>query len=73
MYDTVPELDAGVDALSRTLARSNPAAMAELKRVFWQGTDGWDALLAERAGMSGRLVLSEFTRDAIAGFAERVR
>ena len=73
VYDSVAELDAGVDALSRTLARSNPAAMAQLKRVFWEGTDGWDALLAERAGMSGALVLSDFTREAIAGFAERTR
>lgn len=73
VYDTVAELDAGVDALAGTLARSNPEAMAELKRVFWAGTDAWPALLAERAATSGRLVLSDFTRSAIAGFAERAR
>ena len=42
--------------------------MAEMKRTFWRGTDDWDTLLAERAAISGRLVLSDFTREAIARF-----
>jgi methylglutaconyl-CoA hydratase len=42
--------------------------MLELKRIFWQGTEHWDNLLVERAGISGRLVLSDFTRNAIAKF-----
>ena len=64
-------LDASVAALAATLAASNPDAMAQLKRVFWVGTEGWDALLAERAAMSGSLVLSDFTRRAIEGFRSR--
>ena len=60
-----------VTALATTLAASNPEAMAMLKRVFWAGTDTWDALLAERASMSGTLVLSEFTRNAIGAFKSR--
>ena len=46
-------------------------AMAMLKRVFWAGTESWDQLLAERAAMSGTLVLSEFTRNAIGAFKSR--
>jgi methylglutaconyl-CoA hydratase len=42
--------------------------MKELKRVFWQGTEQWDQLLIDRAKISGRLVLSDFTREAIAQF-----
>jgi methylglutaconyl-CoA hydratase len=42
--------------------------MAMLKRVFWAGTEQWDTLLAERAAMSGTLVLSDFTRQSIAAF-----
>jgi methylglutaconyl-CoA hydratase len=61
-------LDTSVDALATTLAASNPEAMSMLKRVFWQGTESWDTLLAERAAMSGTLVLSDFTRNAIASF-----
>ena len=68
---TTDELDSGVDALARRLAKSHPAAMATLKQVFWEGTDDWHDLLAERARMSGTLVLSAFTRRAIAAFATR--
>lgn len=67
-YPTTDELDAGVDALATRLAASNPAAMAAMKQAFWEGTEHWGTLLAERAGMSGRLVLSEHARNAIASF-----
>lgn len=68
VLEDVAALDAAVDALAGRLAASNPEAMAELKRTFWAGTEDWDRLLAERAAISGRLVLSEFTRQAIAKF-----
>ncbi|MFN9204966.1 MAG: enoyl-CoA hydratase/isomerase family protein [Gemmatimonas sp.] len=71
VYPDVAALDGGVDALAATLAASNPDAMAQLKRVFWAGTEQWDALLAERAAMSGTLVLSDFTRQAIGAFKAR--
>ncbi|MGB0172004.1 MAG: enoyl-CoA hydratase/isomerase family protein [Flavobacteriales bacterium] len=68
VHEDAAALDAAVDALAGRLAGSNPEAMAEMKRTFWRGTDDWDALLAERAAISGRLVLSDFTREAIARF-----
>ena len=71
LYPDVPALDAGIDALATTLAASNPEAIAQLKRVFWAGTEQWDTLLAERAAMSGTLVLSDFTRQAIGAFKSR--
>jgi methylglutaconyl-CoA hydratase len=71
LVDDTTSLDASVDALAATLAQSNPEAMSELKRVFWAGTEDWDALLSARAGMSGRMVLSDFTRNAIARFKAR--
>ena len=67
----VASMDAALNALAGTLAASNPDAMSAMKRVFWSGTEAWDALLAERARMSGSLVLSEFTRSAIAKFKGR--
>jgi methylglutaconyl-CoA hydratase len=45
--------------------------MKEIKRASWTGTDHWDNLLIERAAISGRLVLSEFTRNAIAQFKKK--
>ncbi|HLG03044.1 MAG TPA: enoyl-CoA hydratase/isomerase family protein [Bacteroidia bacterium] len=68
VYPTIETLDAAVDALAQKLASSNPEAMLELKKIAWQGTEHWDTLLFERAGISGRLVLSEFTVNAIKKF-----
>jgi methylglutaconyl-CoA hydratase len=68
VFDSAEEMDVAVDRLAGDLAQSNPEAMANLKRVLWEGTEHWDTLLAERAAVSGRLVLSDFTRSAIAAF-----
>jgi methylglutaconyl-CoA hydratase len=68
VFDNVEAMDAAVDALAGRLAKSNPEAMAELKRTFWSGTEHWGDLLLERAQVSGRLVLSDFTREAILSF-----
>ena len=68
VFDDVPTMDGEINALAGTLAASNPAAMALMKKVAWAGTEHWDTLLGERARMSGTLVLSEFTKQAIAKF-----
>ena len=68
VFDNASDMDNAIDALTTDLASSNPEAMSELKRVLWEGTDHWDDLLMERAAVSGRLVLSSFTKDAIARF-----
>ncbi len=71
VFSTVEALDERIAQHSRELAGYSPEAMLELKRVMWRGTEDWDTLLAERAAISGRLVLSEFTRSAIAKFKEQ--
>jgi methylglutaconyl-CoA hydratase len=71
IYSSVAELDAAVDALANKLAASNPEAMMMLKKIFWEGTEHWDKLLTERAAMSGKLVLSEFTVNAINKFKSK--
>ena len=68
IFDTIDDMDSAIDILSNKLAHSNPEAMSSLKEIFWQGTENWDELLIERAAISGRLVLSEFTRSAISAF-----
>jgi methylglutaconyl-CoA hydratase len=71
VFDTVEALDAAVGAHAAELAQYSPDAMAELKRILWRGTEDWGTLLPERAAISGRLVLSEFTREAIAAFKRK--
>ncbi|MCC6838071.1 MAG: enoyl-CoA hydratase/isomerase family protein, partial [Bacteroidia bacterium] len=68
IYKTSEEMDAAIAALAERLSKSNPEAMKMLKKVFWRGTENWDTLLIERAEMSGKLVLSEFTINAINKF-----
>jgi len=71
IFDSVDEMDEGISKLANTLASSNPEAMQMLKKVFWEGTKHWDELLLERAAMSGKLVLSDFTRNAINKFKKK--
>jgi methylglutaconyl-CoA hydratase len=68
IYDDAEAMDEAIAILLQKLVKSNPEAMAMLKKIFWEGTEHWDQLLSERAGMSGKLVLSDFTRNAIAAF-----
>lgn len=68
VYENAAAMDEAIMELAEKLADSNPEAMAGLKAVLWEGTEHWDGLLMERATMSGKLVLSEFTSNALAKF-----
>jgi methylglutaconyl-CoA hydratase len=68
VHESIENMDESVAHLAKTLANSNPEAMAEMKRVFWKGTENWDTLLQERAVISGKLILSDFSKNAIAKF-----
>jgi methylglutaconyl-CoA hydratase len=71
IYDSVEDMDKAIEKLTDNLRLSNPKAMTLLKKVFWKGTEDWDELLAKRATISGELVLSEFTRNAINKFKKK--
>ncbi|MEY3438928.1 MAG: hypothetical protein RL265_1513, partial [Bacteroidota bacterium] len=71
VFESVEALDTEINRLAEKLSESNPEAMAMLKKVFWQGTENWDQLLSERAGMSGKLVLSDFTVNSIQAFKQK--
>lgn len=65
VFDTTEQLDNAVWRFAEKLTGYNPEAMAEMKKTFWAGTEDWDELLEERAAISGRLVLSEFTKNTL--------
>ena len=71
VFETTEQLDEYIAHFTQILVNSNPEAMAGLKKIFWEGTENWDRLLDERAAMSGQLVLSDFTRKAIAKFKKK--
>ncbi|KGL62234.1 enoyl-CoA hydratase/isomerase family protein [Polaribacter sp. Hel1_85] len=68
VYESAKELDDEVEILAEKLASYDPEALAEMKKVLWEGTENWNDLLAERATISGKLVLSDFTKKALAKF-----
>ena len=68
VFDTVEQLDAYLAHFCKNLCSYSPEALAELKKVFWQGTEHWDTLLNERAAISGRLALTEDSKAEMAAF-----
>ncbi len=64
VFETTTELDSEITAFANKLASYNPEALAEIKKVFWEGTENWETVLYERAKISGRLLLSDFSRNA---------
>ena len=68
VHSSVENMDESVYRLANSLAHSSPEAMAEMKKIFWKGTEHWDELLKDRAAISGRLVFSEYSKNAINKF-----
>lgn len=68
VFDTLEELDKEVSFFAEKLASYNPEALHEWKAVLWKDTSHWDRLLTERAAITGKLVLSDFTRNALSKF-----
>lgn len=68
VFETAEEMDKEVDNLALKLSQYNPEALKEMKKVLWEGTEHWDILLEERAKISGKLVLSESTKNALLKF-----
>ena len=71
VFESASEMDAEITKLATTLSKSSPEAMQGLKKIMWEGTEHWDTLLMERAERSGKLVLSDFTKNAIKKFKSK--
>jgi methylglutaconyl-CoA hydratase len=68
VFETTAELDLEITAFANTLATYNPEALFEMKKVLWEGTENWNTLLYGRAEISGKLILSDFSRKALNQF-----
>ncbi|PIB39301.1 enoyl-CoA hydratase/isomerase family protein [Maribacter sp. 4G9] len=68
VFDSFPEMDKELDFFTQKLASYNPDGLMEWKKVLWKGTDHWGRLLIDRAAITGSLVLSNFTRNALSKF-----
>ena len=70
VFENIKELDNELELFATKLASYNPQALSEMKKNFWENTNHWDTLLKERAKISGELVLSDFTKKALAKFSK---
>lgn len=61
-------LDEEVENFAQKLSSYNPEALAEMKKIIWEGTEQWESILIERAKITGKLVLSDFTKKALLQF-----
>lgn len=71
IFEDIIQMDEAIETLTTKLSKSNPEAMRMLKQIFWEGTENWDELLSTRAAMSGELVLSDFSKNAINAFKKK--
>ena len=68
LFSSLDELDNSLSSFALNLASYNPEALVEMKKAIWEGTENWSTLLYERAEISGKLVLSDFTKNALQKF-----
>ncbi len=68
VFDSIKEMDKELEIFSEKLASYNPQALIEMKKILWKDTENWSGLLSERAAISGELVLSQFTKNALSKF-----
>ncbi|AWH84361.1 enoyl-CoA hydratase [Flavobacterium album] len=71
VFETISDLDRELDIFTAKFAAYNPEALTAMKHVLWQGTEHWDTLLTDNAKISGKLVLSDFTREALNKFKNK--
>src|SRR6056297_1742717 len=68
VFDSRKDMDKELEFFVLKLSSYNPRALQDWKKILWDGTAHWDTLLVERAAITGKLVLSEFTKKALAKF-----
>jgi len=71
VHNNIENMDESIARLAYTLSHGSQDAMAEMKKICWKGTEHWDQLLDERAAISGKLIISKFSKEAIAKFKSK--
>jgi len=65
IHPNAAALNEAADKKLHELCDSSLDAMKEIKKMIWLGTDHWSTLLYDRAAISGKLVLTDYTRAMI--------
>jgi len=69
--ESIEELDEELYSLAKKLAKLNPETIEDMKKCFWEGSEDWDELLIRRAEISGKLILTDFTKNYIQNFIKK--
>ena len=65
VFETVEQLDTYLETFLDRFIDYSPAALAQFKAMFWEGTEDWPVVMEQRATQSGNLVLTEKAQEAI--------
>ena len=68
VFENTNDLDKELDFYTNQLSEYNPEALKAWKKVLWEGTEHWSKLLVDRAAITGELVLSKATKQALSKF-----
>ncbi len=71
VFESEKELDKYVTELSKRLSDESFSATSKLKEIFWEGYEEIRQTFEARAALSGKLVLSDFTKEFIANFKSK--
>ena len=71
VLDDSVELDIELAHFTQRLATYNPDSLLEMKKIIWEGTQHWETLLLERAAITGKLVLSDYAKNALEQFKKK--
>lgn len=65
------DLQKATQEFTEQLSQYSPEAMKNLKSIFWENAENWDEIMPKRAAMSGKLVLSDFTKETLNKFKSK--
>lgn len=71
VFATIAELDEETHKLAEHLSKCSVEAMAEIKKMFWEGTENWDKLLEQRAEINGKLIFTEYAKKYMKNFSAK--
>lgn len=67
----VEQVEQVVLDFAQQLSVYSAEAMRNLKSIFWENAEDWDEIMPKRAQMSGKLVLSDFTKQTLQKFKNK--
>lgn len=72
LHPNKASMEESIERLTTSLAKNSHDANTSLKRMLWEGTEDWDALLQERAAKTAELLLKDQAQQFLTQFNKSV-